>query len=66
MTLNDFLSVLKTDGIKITLLDTASAEIIKFYSEGYEGIESDILARTVRKFEITSNTSMSITINDAV
>ena len=66
MTLRAFLDALKTSGVKITLLDAAGTEIIKFFSEGYEGVESDILGRTIRKFEITSNTAISVTINDAV
>lgn len=66
MTLNNFLSALKTPDVKIILLDASGTEIIKFFSSGYAGVESDILARTVRKFEITSVSSISITVNDAV
>lgn len=63
MTLNDFLSTLKTSDIKITLYDNEANEIIKFYSEGYSGIESDILSRTITKFEIISNTALNIYLN---
>ena len=65
MLLSAFLSALKTQNVKITLLDKEDNEIIKFYSEGYSGVESDILARTVKKFEITSNSSLTITLEDA-
>lgn len=65
MLLSDFLSALKTPSIKVTLLNTEDVEIIKFFSEGYAGVEADILARTIKKFEIVSNTALNIVLNDA-
>lgn len=67
MTLNEFLSALKTPDVKITLLDAAGSEIIKFFSNtsGNEGVEGDVLARTVRKFEIVSATAIIVVIDDA-
>ena len=64
MVLSDFLSALKTPSIKVTLLTSEGDEIIKFFSEGYSGVESDILARTIKKFEIVSNTALNIVLND--
>lgn len=66
MTLNAFMQALKTEGVKVTLLDSDGKEIIKFYSDGYAGVEADILARTIKKFEIPANNSLNITLNDAV
>ena len=65
MLLSDFLSALKTEGVKITLVDEDGNEMIKFFSEGYTNVESDVLARTVKKFDLTSATSLSIVINNA-
>lgn len=59
MKLRDIVSALKTREIKITIIDDGD-EIIKFYSEGYAGVESDILDRDVSKWEITSASSVSI------
>ncbi len=64
MLLSDFLSALKTEGVKVTLIDEDGKEMIKFFSEGYINVESDILARTIKKFEITSATSISVVINN--
>lgn len=65
MTLNAFMAALKTPGVKVTLLDSEGTEIIKFFSDGYAGVESDILARTIKKFEIPATNTINITLNDA-
>lgn len=65
MTLNDFLSALKTEGVKVTLVDVEGNELIKFFSEGYKGVESDILARTIKKFDLTSANALTVIINEA-
>lgn len=64
MLLRDFLVALKTTGIKITLVDVEGDEMIKFFSEGYANIESDLLARTIKRFDLTSATSISIVVNN--
>ena len=66
MTLESFMSALKTKGVKVTLLDVEENELIKFYSDGYTGVESDILARTIKKFDIPSAGNITIILNDAV
>lgn len=66
MTLRQLLSALKTVGVKVELLDLERNEIIKFYSEGYAGVEEDILAREVKQFEFPSTGTMTIVIKDAV
>jgi hypothetical protein len=65
MTLLAFMSALKTEGVKVTLIDSDGKEIIKFYSNGYAGVESEILALTVKKFELPANNTLNITLNDA-
>lgn len=65
MTLLQFLEVFGTKDIKITLVDENGNEIIKFYSEGYEGVESDISAKLVKKIDLTSASSLSIVLKDA-
>lgn len=64
MNLRDIVSALKTKEIKVTIIDDAE-EIIKFYSEGYAGVESDILDRDVSKWDITSASSITIYLTPA-
>lgn len=64
MTLLDFISALKTKEIKVTLLNEDDNELIKFYSDGYTGVESDILAKTVRKWDITSQSAITVALKD--
>lgn len=64
MTLRAFLAALKTSGVKITLVDVEGNELIKFFSDGYESVESDILARTVKRFDLTAVNALSVVINN--
>ena len=63
MTLQTFMETLKSSEIKVTLISDDSP-LIKFYSDGYSGIESDVLARIVRKWEILSATAITVTLED--
>lgn len=65
MTLEAFMAALKTKGVKVTLNDTEGNEIIKFFSDGYAGVEGDILARTIKKFDIPSAGNITVVLNDA-
>lgn len=65
MTLNAFMAALKTKGVRVTLTDTEGNELIKFYSDGYTGVESDLLARTIKKFDIPSAGNITVVLNDA-
>lgn len=65
MTLLDFISTLKTKETKVTLTDTDENELIKFYSDGYSSVESDILARGITKWNITSSSSITIVLKDS-
>ncbi len=61
MTLLQFLTALTNTNIKITLSEDDS-EIITFVSGGTEGIESDILAKTVVKFDVVTSDTMQVKI----
>lgn len=65
MKLNDFLKALKTKDIKVILVDSDENELIRFYSDGYEGVESDILDADVKKWFINSTTAIKIYIDYA-
>jgi len=65
MTLLDFISNLTTENVSVSVVDNATEqEIIEFKSQGYAGIESDISARTVKKWSIKTytNTPAHITV----
>ena len=67
MILKDFLSTLKTADIKVTIYDASDTdtELIKFYAGGYEGVESDLLAKTIKKWEINSGVAVTVILNAA-
>lgn len=52
MTLNDILSALTTANLSVTIKN-ATDDVITFTSGGYQGVESDILARTVAAWSVT-------------
>lgn len=60
MTVRDFLSTLKSKEIKIILKDLNEDDIVKFYSEGYAGVESDLLDRTLNKWYLTGTTALTV------
>ena len=64
MTLFDFISPLKTSEVKVTLMNTDDAEIIKFYSEGFAGVEDTILNRSVKKWTIDSQSAIKVVLDD--
>lgn len=60
MKLRDFLKTLKTKDIKIIIIDADEVEHIKFYSEGFEGVESDLLDLNVKKWFIIFPTAIQV------
>ena len=66
MTLEAFMSAMLNKDIRATILNSKKEEIIRFYSEGYRGVESDILAMPIDTFEINSNNTMTIVLSDKV
>ena len=60
MKLRDFLKTLKTKDIKIIIIDADEVEHIKFYSEGFEGVENDLLDLNVKKWFIIFPTAIQV------
>ena len=65
MKLLDFISALKSKEVKVTLLDNDDNEIIKFYSEGFSGVEDSVLNRSVKKWSIESQTSIKVVLEES-
>lgn len=59
MTLLAFLQAFTTQKISVTLSDP-TGEIITFNSEGYEGVEADILAREVNSWGVASSKAIAV------
>ena len=60
MTLEVFMRAMKNKDMRVTILNAKKEEIIRFYSEGFRGVENDILAMTVDTFEINTNNTMTV------
>lgn len=58
MTLQELLDALKTDDVKVILLNTDGNEIIKFFSHSSnnnKGVESEFLEKTVAEFKLVAD-----------
>lgn len=64
MTLQAFLSSCSTTKMQVTISDS-TGEIITFNSEGFAGVENDVLAREVVTWGVTTQRTLNITIADA-
>jgi hypothetical protein len=62
MKLKDLLSALKTQEIKVMIVDVEGNELIRFYSDGYRSVEEDILERQVKHWNLLSANSISVVI----
>lgn len=66
MTLLQLVETLKSANINVTVIDAETdGEIITFKSQGYQGVEGDVSARTVRRWIITGATAISVFIEAA-
>ncbi len=63
MTLQAFLSSCSTAKMAVTISDS-KGEIITFNSEGFAGVENDVLAREVVTWGVTTQIILNITIAD--
>ena len=63
MTLQAFLSSCSTAKMAVTISDS-KGEIITFNSEGFAGVENDVLAREVVTWGVTTQRTLTITIAD--
>ena len=61
MSLVELITALKTQNVNVTVTDgETDAEIIVFKSQGISGVEGDVSARTVRRWEITGATAIKV------
>ncbi len=66
MTLLQLIETLKSANINVTVVDAESdSEIIVFKNTGILGVESDVSARTVRRWEITGATAIKVVLEAA-
>ena len=66
MALSDLLVALAgNEKLYITLADKEGNNLITFNAVGYESVESDLGARTVKKIKVNSVAEVSITLEDA-
>ena len=66
MTLLQLIEALKTQNVNVSVLDAETDdEIICFKSQGIAGVESEVSARTVRRWELTSASAIKVTLETA-
>jgi len=67
MTLSELITALKTQNINVTVKDgDTDAEIIVFKSQGINGVESELSARTVRRWGVTGATAIEVILDAPV
>lgn len=63
MSLLELVSVMKTQNVTISVIDAdTDTEIISFKSQGIAGVEGDVSARTVRRWELLGASSIKVTL----
>lgn len=65
MTLKTFMETCTTTKMSVTISDSTE-DIITFNSEGFAGVESDILAREVESWGISNQKTLNVVIADIV
>ena len=66
MTLLELISALKNKNISVKVVDKdTDAEIITFMSQGIAGVEGDVSARNVNKWEINGATAITVILETA-
>ena len=61
MTLAELIGALKTQNVKVTVIDAESdEELIVFLSQGIGGVEGDLSVRTIRRWELTGATAIKV------
>ena len=65
MTLLQLITALKTDNVKVTVLE-GETEIITFYNQGINAVEGNVSARTVNKWDITGTKAITVVLDAAV
>ena len=65
MTLLQLITALKTDNVKVTVLE-GETEIITFYNQGINAVEGDVSARTIGAWHITGAKAITVVLDAAV
>lgn len=66
MTLLDFVAALTTQNVSVKVKDgDTDAVLIEFKSAGISGVESDLSARTVRRWTIDGSTAITVVLDAA-
>lgn len=66
MTLLELIQTLKTSNVNVTVKDgTNDSEIIVFKASGIAGVESDISAREVRRWELNGASAITVVLEPA-
>lgn len=66
MTLNQFLSGLKTSNILVIIKDNNDNEIAKVYASSYEALDDSISIRTITKWYINGSTNITVVLDDEI
>lgn len=66
MTLAQLIQALKTQNVNVSVIDAdTDTEIISFKAQGIAGVEGDVSARTVRRWELTGASAIKVVIEAA-
>lgn len=65
MTLEQFLSTLKSTNILATINDLEDNEVAKVYANSYQALDDEIVARTVARWYVRGATAIQVVLNDA-
>ena len=65
MTLQNFLTTLKSTDVLVTICDKDTNEICKIYANGIDALDDAIEAREIARWEIISSKQVSIYLKDA-
>lgn len=66
MTLAQLIQALKSQNVNVSVVDAdTDTEIISFKSQGIAGVEGDVSARTVRRWELTGASAIKVVIEAA-
>lgn len=66
MTLLDLITKLETQNVNVNVIDSETDKtVIEFKSQGIAGVESDLSARTVKKWTITNAMNIEVKLDAA-
>ena len=66
MTLLEMITSLKTNNVTVTVKDAANdSEIITFKASGIAGVEGDVSAREVRRWELNGASAITVVLEPA-